>query len=273
MKYVIRFLRSLIFIAGAGYVACMAVLTYSQRDFIYHPAGTYMTPEEAGAPSSFKELVVTTEDGLELKGWYSPATTKAATIIFFHGNADYLSNMLPMAQRYVDAGYGFVIAEYRGYSGLPGKPTENNLYADGRAYVHKAFDSDIDIGKIVLMGHSLGAGVATQMAHEFHPAALVLLAPFKSITSLAEKEYPYFPVSFMLLDHFANDEKIADIRTPLLIEHGTADKVVPTSHGQRLFDLAQEPKYIHILEGWDHSDLFDMAFENIELFIDNLVKR
>jgi len=269
----IKLIRNLIFLAAAFYLGFLAYGTYYQRDMLYFPNSTYQTPEEAGAHSSLHEMEVTTEDNLKIKGWYAPATTKPATIVFFHGNADHLSNLIHLAGPYIDDGYGFLIAEYRGYSRMTGKPTENGLYADARAYVHGLFDKGVDVDHLIVMGHSLGAAVATQVAREFHPAGLVLLAPFTSAPNMAEERYPYFPVHLLMFDQFANDEKLSVMSTPLMIIHGSDDHVVPLAHGKELFEMAQEPKRLRVLEGHDHGDLFYDSYLYITNFADEYVKK
>jgi fermentation-respiration switch protein FrsA (DUF1100 family) len=97
---------------------------------LYFPNHTYVSPSQAHPHKNFEELAVTTEDGLNLKGWYAPAKSKRFTLVFFHGNGDNLGSAAKVAGPYIDAGYGFLLAEYRGYSGLPGLPTEKGLYAD-----------------------------------------------------------------------------------------------------------------------------------------------
>jgi len=189
--------------------------------------------------------------------WYAPATTKPFTFVFFHGNADSLSTASEVAEPYIAAGYGFLVAEYRGYSGLPGKPTEAGLYDDGRAAMKGLMAQGVKSENIILFGHSLGTGVATQMAEEFHVGGLMLLAPYLSIPKMAQHNYPIYPVEFVVLDRFENDAKIEKIHVPLLIVNGENDQLIPPSQGKLLYSLANEPKEFHSLPGRGHNDAFD----------------
>ena len=170
----------------------MAIFFFTQRSLLYYPNHSYVPLSEAHANKAFQEISVRTSDGLELRGWYAPATTKPLTIVFFHGNADYLYATAQIADPYVAAGYGVLLTEYRGYSGLPGSPTETGLYNDGRAYIRELIRRGVAQSHIIVFGHSLGTGVAVQIAQEFHVGGLMLLAPYLSVPKLARINFWFF---------------------------------------------------------------------------------
>ncbi len=150
-----------------------------------------------------------------------------------------------------------MLAEYRGYSGLPGAPTEQGLYADARAYLEFLKAQGIESRHIVLYGHSLGTGVATEMATEFPVGGLMLLAPYLSIPKMAQIDFPIFPASLLVLDRFENYKKMKNIHTPLLIVNGSADRVIPAAQGRELYALANDPKEFRSIPERGHYDLFD----------------
>jgi fermentation-respiration switch protein FrsA (DUF1100 family) len=253
----VRVLKISIAFAIALYLLFLAILFFAQRSFLYFPNRSYVPLSKARANPAFREFAVRTSDGVDLRAWYAPATTKQLTIIFFHGNADSLYSAAPIADPYIADGYGFLLAEYRGYSGLPGRPTESGLYNDGRAYIQGLVGKGIASKNIILFGHSLGTGVAVQLAQEFDVRGVMLLAPFLSIPKLARVHFPIFPASFLVLDRFDNETKISKIHAPLLIVNGDNDQVVPPSQGARLYELANQPKEFHSLAGRGHNDAFD----------------
>lgn len=252
-----RIFKIFVPIAIALYLLLLAIFFLAQRSFLYFPSHSYVPLSDARANPAFQEFAVTTSDGIDLRGWYAPATTKPFTIVFFHGNGDSLRTAAPVANPYIAAGYGFLVTTYRGYSGLPGRPTETGLYNDGRAYIQGLVGRGIASKNIILFGHSLGAGVAVQMAIEFQVRGVMLLAPFLSIPKLASTHFPFFPSSFLVLDRFDNESKISEIHSPLLIANGEQDQVVPPSHGARLYALANQPKKFHSFPGRGHNDVFD----------------
>jgi fermentation-respiration switch protein FrsA (DUF1100 family) len=252
----VKIIRSLLRIAVSVYLGCLILLFAFQRSLLYYPSHTYVSLRDAQANGALKELPVRTADGIDLKAWYAPATSKPFTLVFFHGNGDNLYGSSDVADPYIEAGYGFLIAEYRGYSGFAGKPTEAGLYADARAYLYGLMAQGVKSENIILFGHSLGTGVAVQMAEEFHVGGLMLLAPYVSITKMAQAEYPIFPAEYMVLDRFENFKKMKDVHVPVLIVNGTVDEVIPPSQGKQLYDLANEPRQFVSLPGHGHNDLF-----------------
>jgi fermentation-respiration switch protein FrsA (DUF1100 family) len=251
--------RNMILVVLALYLLLLAVVFVFQRSLLYFSTHDYVTLAEAHANKALRELPVKTADGIELKAWYAPATSKPYTFVFFHGNGDSLYGDAEVPDPYIAAGYGFLIAEYRGYSGLPGKPSEAGLYADGRAYLYGLMAQGVKSEDIVLLGHSLGTGVAVQMAEEFHVGGVILLAPFLSVPKMAQSTYPFMPTGLMVLDRFDNEKKIGKIHVPTLIVNGAEDGIVPPSQGKRLYELANEPRAFQSIPGRGHNDILEGA--------------
>ena len=261
-----RFARKRLTLIGAPlillvlYGVFVAYIYSIQRQLLYFPSHTYVTPREALANPALREFQVSTDDGIALKGWYAPATTKPLTLVYFHGNGDDLESSAPVASIYIRAGYGVLIAEYRGYSGLPGSPTEAGLYADARAYLGKLIASGVNPRSIILFGRSLGTGVAAQMATEFPAGGLILLSPYRSIPEVAKSHFWFLPVDLLMKDRFETAKKIKSISIPLLIANGGQDQVIPPSQGRDLFALANEPKEFYFAAPAGHNDMFDHGF-------------
>ena len=252
-----RVLKIFIAAAIASLLLFIAAFYFMQRSLLYFPSRTYISLSQAHANPAFQEMPVTTADGLNLKAWYAPASSRNFTIVFFHGNGDSLYVAAMVAEAYIEEGYGFLAVEYRGYSGLPGKPTETGLYEDGRACIQALIARGVPSRHIVLYGHSLCTGVAIQMAREFNVGGLMLLAPYLSIPALAQVHYPLVPAKLFALDRFENEQKISAVHTPVLIAAGAQDDLIPPSQGQRLFSLANEPKEDQSSPGRGHNDSFD----------------
>jgi uncharacterized protein len=253
----VRLLKLLLSLAVVLYIVALVAVFILQRKFLYFPGHVYVPLNEAAVNPSFRELPVRTEDGLDLKGWYAPATTKPFTIVFFHGNGDNLYRAAHIADPYIAAGYGFLVTEYRGYSGLPGMPTESGLYADGRAYLRALEAQGVKPKNIILFGHSLGTGVATELATESHVGGVMLLAPYLSMTKMAQLHFPLLPWELIARDRYENFKKISSVHAPLLIVNGAQDEVIPSSQGRDLYNLANEPRQFYSIPGRGHNDAFD----------------
>lgn len=242
------------------YLLALGVLFAFQRALLFPAHGGYMRPAEAGAPASMQEIDISTDDGLNLKAWYQPATTRRRTIVMFHGNGDTMASFLGLAAPFITAGYGVMLTEYRGYFGMQGSPTESWLYADARTCLRYLAERGVPAQQTILMGHSLGTGIATRMAHEFAVAGVILSAPYTSIMDVAARQYPIFPVRLLMLDHLENIEGIKNIHSPLLILHGDHDRTIPVSNAEAVFAAAAEPKTLKILHGAGHNNLLEYGY-------------
>jgi fermentation-respiration switch protein FrsA (DUF1100 family) len=242
------------------YTALVGALYLIQRDLIYHPAQQMRSPAASGVPE-MRPVELAAADGVTVVSWYSPARPGKPTMVFFQGNAGNISDRGVKARPYLDAGFGLLLAGYRGYGGNPGDPTEQGLYADGRAQLAFLAREGVTPTRWVLYGESLGSGIAVHLAEEQAAktpvGAVVLESPFSSMADAAAIHYPFVPARALVKDRFDSIAKIAGIRSPLLIVHGVEDNVVPVELGKRLFQAARPPKESHWVAGAGHNDLHD----------------
>jgi fermentation-respiration switch protein FrsA (DUF1100 family) len=239
------------------YVAFAGGLFLAQRDMMYFPNYSKPMLKDTGI-IGLEEFTVKTEDGLTLFSWYKAPASGKPVILWFHGNASNVGWSAARLKPFVAAGYGVLIAEYRGYSTNPGKASEKGFYQDGRAFMNWLKARGISENNIILYGESIGSGVAVQLATEYPQInTLILEAPFTNTIALAKNRYFFLPVNLMLKDRYDNLSKISSIKAPLIVLHGTDDSVVPYAMGKKLFDAAPEPKTMITLEGGNHNDLID----------------
>lgn len=255
----------------ATYLLFVVVLIIFQRHFQYFTE--WPAPDISLAPAGMHQISVETEDGLNLSGWLSyPARKDKPFLVFFHGNAQTIEHRLDKADPYLKAGYGVLLAEYRGYGGNPGRPTEEGLYKDARAYLNLALkDPRIAEDRIIIYGESLGSGVATQMATEYKPERLVLEVPFSSALDVAGSRFFFVPfLSYLMLDQYDNTGKIARVQCPVLIGTAGSDFVIPNRFGKKLFEAANEPKkYVHYPQAMHHT-MYSYGFAaDVMAFVDS----
>ena len=229
-------------IAVCCYVGLAAMIYFAQRSLMYFPDRTHTAPAAAGLPEA-TEVPLTAADGVPIRVWHVPPQPGNPVILYFHGNGGALNYRVERFHRLVTAGIGLVALEYRGYGGLGGSPSEQGLIRDAEAAYGFAV-AHYPAQQIVLWGESLGSGVAVALATEKPVGRIILEAPFTSALAIAERQYWYLPVRFLMQDQFRSDERIKKVTAPLLILHGVYDRIVPYSMGERLFELANKPKHI-----------------------------
>ncbi len=241
---------------GVYLLLCGAVFVM-QRSLLY-PAARQTPNLAAHDVAGLHEVTTQTPDGLTLRHWYlPPAEAGAAVLVVFHGNAGHLGERIPKLEEIIEAGFGMLFAGYRGYSGNPGKPTEDDLTADARLLLDWLAAQGVPPERTVIYGESLGTGVAVKMAAEREFAAVILESPYTSIAEGAQTHYWYLPAKWQVLDKWDSMAHIGRLRAPLLVVHGARDKTVPTRYGRELFAAAPEPKELFILEGGNHNDLYN----------------
>lgn len=262
---------ALLSVAGAaalGYGSALAMLLWLQGRLIYPLERIRDLPANPAA-DRLERVTITTRDGLALAVRYRPpAALDKPAIVLFHGNGEDLSQRVHIAHDLIAAGYGVLLAEYRGYGGNPGKPHEAGLYADGRAALEFVLQRT---PRVVVHGYSLGSGIAVQLATEFPIDALILEAPFTSMVDVACARYPYMPVRWLLRDRYDNRAKIGAVNAPVLIYGGDADGVIPPRHFARLFAAVRSPRRLVIVEGADHVDVWTRGGSaHVLAFLDGL---
>jgi uncharacterized protein len=236
--------------------AVLALLWFAQRSFIYFPDGHTPAPAAVGLPQA-EVVSFTTEDGVDLEGWFVPARQPSAdrTLVVFNGNAGNRSHRAILGALFAEVGFSTLLVDYRGYGGNPGLPSEGGLYRDARAALkYLARRGDVNLARIVYFGESLGAAVAIELAGEYPPAALILRSPFTSMTAMGARHYPFLPVRILLRDRYPSIDRIGQIRCPVLIIAGDEDAIVPLEDSRQLFEAAAEPKKLVVIHGTDHND-------------------
>jgi len=259
--------RLFVFVLVGLYVALTAGVYLFQRSLFYRPKPTHDTIAQVRL-SGTTEIALTAADGVSTIAWYAPAPRGAPTLVFFHGNGGAISLYHWRIRRGQKQGYGVMIVEYRGYGGIAGSPSEEGLYADGRAALDWLAAHGVPSQTTLLYGASLGTGVAVKLATERQVAGVILEAPYTSTTDVAAGVYWMFPVRLLLWDRYDSLSRITQIHAPLLVMHGGADDTIPQAQGRTLLAAALEPKLGYFPPEAHHLDLVLFgAYDQVDQFI------
>ena len=241
------------------YILLTIIVFFFQRNLLYHPSvDNYLEDNLATQPTEIEKVKITTEDKIDLIGWfYNKDIEKFKTIVFFHGNAGSLDNRTYKLNHFKDLNVNFLIIAWRGFSGNKGKPNELGLYEDAKSAVKWLNIKGVQDKNIILYGESLGTAIAVEIAQNKKYAGVILESPFTSMINMGKKYYPFFPVSLLLKDKFESHKKINKISVPVLVIHGKVDKIVPYDMGKKMYELANQPKFFYSQEYGDHMVEYD----------------
>ena len=240
------------------YISIVGVLYFQQRNFIYFPDQNVPDKAAVNAEGIAKDILVTTDDGLKLAAWFiEPSADGKPVVLFFHGNAGNISHRLFKVSDYTNAGYGILMAEYRGYGSNPSSPTEEGLYKDGRAYFSWLNNAGYEDKDVIIYGECLGTGVSVQMASERDVKAVILEAPYARLSDPAQKTYFFIPFIDMLMhDKYHSIDKIGAIKSPKFFMIAGKDEVLGPQTGLNLYKTAAEPKALEVFSNAQHNTIY-----------------
>lgn len=261
-------MRSVLFAAAIlalGLVAFRLALPWLVPRFVYQPAS--LAPSE-GDPARWghegaSALRLRAADGTRLHAWWFPARDRRCGVgLFLHGNAGHLAHRGPIAESLAHLGFDVLLPDYRGYGLSEGTPDEQGLYRDAEAAYEVALArSGLAPSRLLVMGNSLGAGVAVALAASRPIGALVLVSPFTSTVAVGRHAYRFLPAR--LLDwtahRFDAESRLAEVEAPVLVVRGGRDRIVPEAEARAVHRAAREPKAWHEEPGAGHNDL--LGFE------------
>jgi fermentation-respiration switch protein FrsA (DUF1100 family) len=179
-------------------------------------------------------------DGTQLFGWFVPHPEPKFAVLYCHGNGEQVAdNADLMCFLRDELQASLLVFDYRGYGHSIGTPCESGLIADGRAAQRwLAKRMGIEPRDVVLMGRSIGGGVAVALAAENGARALVLENTFSRITDVAARVFRWLPVHLLMRNRFDSIDRIQHYQGPLFQSHAAADEIVPFDLGRRLFETS-----------------------------------
>lgn len=224
--------------------------------------------EKMANTSTLERLRIQTSDGNTLDGWMQTNPKATSTILYFGGNAED-SSFFVGEQRYENA--NIISFNYRGYGDSTGKPSESALFSDAIAiYEYLVTVRKTDPGHLVVMGRSLGSGVAAYLASQKPVKRAILVTPYDSIESVARDAYGFMPVSLLLRNKFESVKYASLRQNALLCIYGGRDTLVTNPHTERLIASWNGPVQKLFLPGADHDSIVD--FDGVRQAVEGFIK-
>ncbi len=220
-------------------------------------------PRHTAPPAGLTETRLTTADDEELVVWSAKPRRGKPVVLYFCGNAGNLAAREGRFRALTQRGFGLVAAGYRGSSGSTGAPSEAVLTKDAQLLA-KEVPTLVGDGAVIYYGESLGSAVAIALAVDQPPAALVLEAPFSSLSDMAQALYGSPGLARLARSHWPSRERITSVAAPLLILHGAKDQLVPPAQGRALLKAAASPdKRFYEVPGAGHETVWQPEAQRV----------
>ena len=227
---------------AASYLGLCVILFVMQRSLIYFPQ-----PSALRSPATFKLPVAEAEVVASVRPHEGPKA-----LLYFGGNAEDVSLSLPSFSRDFPE-HAIYLLHYRGYGGSSGTPSEEAIQKDALAL----FDAvHAKHPEVVVVGRSVGSGVAVRLASQRHVSRLVLVTPYYSLAELAARLHPYIPVRWLLLDKFESWRYAPRVVAPTVLVVAENDEIVPQASAERLYaSFGKGVATLKIIAGATHNTI------------------
>ena len=205
-----------------------------------------------------EDMTLTARDGCRLSGWFFPAEKGSLrcrlVFLLLHGNAGNICNRLGFYEAWLGLGVNVFSFDYRGYGASDGTPSEEGTYQDAEAAYGWLMARGFGAGNIIVVGKSLGGGIASELAFRAPIGALILQSIYTSIADVGADLFPFLPVRWLNRIKYHTSSKLPHIHVPVLVIHSREDKVIRFRHAERNFAAANEPKMFWEIQG-GHNDV------------------
>ena len=241
-----------------GLFALMLVMIwlFQERIAFQPPRGPWPIPSEV------RRVEYSAPDRQQLFGYLvGDPSASHSLLISFHGNADLAVWQIDWAEEVLRrTGVPVLLAEYRGYMGLEGRPSYDASRLDAQAaHAFALGNLGVPRERIALFGHSLGSAIAAELAVKEQPAALLLQSPFTSAQDMAGRMTGYRPANFLWKVisrlHFDTGARVSHVEAPVWVAHGRDDRLIPLWMGEAIYSAARTKGAMLIVDGAAHNDV------------------
>ena len=230
------------------------LLYFFQEQLIFHPQ-KLAKDYTFSFPQPFEELNIPIDEHTTLNGLLFKTGSPKGLIIYLHGNAGSLASWGKVAKAYMDLNYDLFIYDYRGYGKSKGTiKSETQLYTDNqKVYEYLAH---YKYKKTIIIGYSIGTGMAAQLAATYRPDLLILQAPYYSLTDLVQHSVPVLP-TFLLKYKFETFNTLENCSFPIILFHSDQDEVIYHHSSEKLLKVLKPGDRLITLKGQRHNGMTD----------------
>jgi len=273
-----RFVKTLLIIVCVAYVAALIGVRVSERSLIFMPGTRALDVPAPALALNQRKVRFQAADSTSLTAWIVPAANAgpdAPWVLISHGNYGNIAygGRPQFYAWFRDLGVNLLAYDYRGFGESDGVPNEAGVYADATAAYRYLTDSlRVPSSRIILFGHSLGTGVAIELARHVPAAGLIVEDAYTSVVNRGQEVFPYLPIKLIARSRFASIDKVGALTLPKLFLHARNDRTIPIEHGRAVFAAAREPKEFVELDA-GHGDAYSADRTRYYGAIDAFIRR
>ncbi len=254
-----------------GLLLLNGLMYFQQKHMIFYPMSKlYQTPAQWDL--DYEDVTLQAEDGVHLHGWYIPDQQSENVLLFFHGNAGNISHRRESIELFHRLGLNVFIIDYRGYGQSEGSPGEQGLYRDANAaWRYLVEEKGFDPGNVIIFGRSLGGAVAAKLASGVQARGLILESTMSSARDFARAAFKILSRLVVMRYDFNIAQYIQRVNYPVLVLHSPEDEIMPFHLGEKVYDLANQPKHFVRMRG-DHNNGFLLSQPEYQQELDRWLK-
>ncbi len=253
------------------YLGICALLYFNQDELLFHPQPTSKQEiaEIIKTYPEFDTLCFTMKDGNRTYGFISKDTLqeKLPLVLYFGGNAEEVSHLADYKTYFPHT--IMVMLNYRGFGLSKGIVSEKTMFGDAlEAYDKLITKPEIDADKVIVIGRSIGTGIATYLSSQRKTKATILITPYENMIDVAFEKYPFVPIGLLIKHPFESDKYAKTITTPVLALIAKNDEVIPKHHAYNLMGVWKGKTAVLEVDE-DHNSIMgnEAVWQRIELFV------
>jgi dienelactone hydrolase len=275
-KKIIKFFKIIGVIILVLYATVCALLYFNQDDLLFHPQpkSKQEVAEILKSYPEFDTLSFVMKDANRTCGYISKDSIKEKLplVLYFGGNAEEVSHLADFKKYFPNT--IMVLMNYRNFGLSQGKISEQTMFSDALEVYDKLIaNPEIDANKVIVIGRSIGTGVATYVSSQRKTNATVLITPYENMIDVAFEKYPFVPISLLIKHRFESDKYAPSISSPILALISTKDQVIPKHHAYKLIE-AWKGKTEALEVNEDHNSIMknEDVWKKIESFVKANIK-